>query len=38
MNGNQTAALAFSYMMEARKAKGIAGANDMVVKQLLRPI
>lgn len=35
MNGNQTAALAFSYMMEARKAKGIAGANDMVVKTIV---
>lgn len=35
MNGNQTAVLAFSYMMEARKAKGIAGANDMVVKTIV---
>ena len=26
MNGNQTAALAFNYMIEARKAKGIAQA------------
>ena len=26
MNGNQTAVLAFNYMIEARKAKGIAQA------------
>ena len=35
MNGNQTAVLAFNYMIEARKAKGIAGANDMVVKTIV---
>lgn len=35
MNGNQTAVLAFSYMMEARKAKGTAQANDMVVKTIV---
>jgi phosphoglucomutase len=35
MNGNQTAALAFNYMIEARKAKGIAQANDMVVKTIV---
>ncbi len=35
MNGNQTAALAFSYMMEARKSKGIAQPNDMVVKTIV---
>lgn len=35
MNGNQTAVLAFTYMMEARKAKGIAQPNDMVVKTIV---
>lgn len=35
MNGNQTAVLAFNYMMEARKAKGIAQPNDMVVKTIV---
>ncbi|HMH23086.1 MAG TPA: phospho-sugar mutase [Puia sp.] len=35
MNGNQTAVLAFNYMIEARKAKGIAGAEDMVVKTIV---
>ena len=35
MNGNQTAALAFNYMIEARKAKGIAQQNDMVVKTIV---
>ena len=35
MNGNQTAVLAFNYMIEARKAKGIAKANDMVVKTIV---
>src|SRR4051812_4327678 len=35
MNGNQTATLAFSYLMEARKAKGIAQPNDMVVKTIV---
>jgi len=35
MNGNQTAVLAFNYMIEARKAKGIAGHNDMVVKTIV---
>ena len=35
MNGNQTAVLAFSYMMEARKAKGIAQPNDFVVKTIV---
>jgi len=35
MNGNQTAVLAFNYMMEARKAKGIARPNDMVVKTIV---
>ncbi|HMJ46777.1 MAG TPA: phospho-sugar mutase [Ferruginibacter sp.] len=35
MNGNQTALLAFNYMIEARKAKGIAEKNDMVVKTIV---
>ena len=35
MNGNQTAVLAFSYLMEARKAKGISQPNDMVVKTIV---
>ena len=35
MNGNQTAVLAFAYMMEARKAKGIAQPNDMVITTIV---
>ena len=35
MNGNQTAALAFNYMIEARKSKGISRSNDMVVKTIV---
>jgi phosphoglucomutase len=35
MNGNQTAVLAFNYMIEARNAKGIAKPNDMVVKTIV---
>ncbi|MBT9483219.1 phospho-sugar mutase [Sediminibacterium sp.] len=35
MNGNQTAVLAFAYMMEARKAKGIAQPNDMVISTIV---
>lgn len=35
LNGNQTAVLAFNYMIEARKAKGLARANDMVVKTIV---
>jgi len=35
LNGNQTALLAFNYMMEARKAKGIAQPNDMVIKTVV---
>jgi phosphoglucomutase len=35
MNGNQTAVLAFAYMMEARRAKGIATPNDMVVTTIV---
>jgi phosphoglucomutase len=35
MNGNQTAVLAFNYLIEARKKKGIAKQNDMVVKTIV---
>jgi phosphoglucomutase len=35
MNGNQTAVLAFNYLMEARKEKGIARPNDMVIKTIV---
>ncbi|MGF7232099.1 phospho-sugar mutase [Arachidicoccus sp.] len=35
MNGNQTAVLAFAYMIEARKAKNIAQPNDMIVKTIV---
>ncbi|HZG24329.1 MAG TPA: phospho-sugar mutase, partial [Chitinophagaceae bacterium] len=35
MNGNQTAVLAFNYMIEARKEKKIAQPNDMVVKTIV---
>jgi phosphoglucomutase len=35
LNGNQTALLAFNYMIEARKAKGIAQPNDMVIKTIV---
>lgn len=35
VNGNQTALLAFSYLIEARKSKGIAKPNDMVVKTIV---
>lgn len=35
LNGNQTAMIAFNYMMEARKAKGIAKPNDMVIKTIV---
>lgn len=35
LNGNQTAMIAFNYMIEARKAKGIAAPNDMVVKTIV---
>ncbi|MEO7306285.1 MAG: phospho-sugar mutase [Ferruginibacter sp.] len=34
-NGNQTAVLAFNYMIEARKAKGVAQPNDMVIKTIV---
>ncbi|HXB09999.1 MAG TPA: phospho-sugar mutase [Puia sp.] len=35
LNGNQTAVLAFNYMIEARRAKGIATPADMVVKTIV---
>jgi phosphoglucomutase len=35
MNGNQTAVLAVNYLLEARKAKGIAEANDMVITTIV---
>lgn len=35
MNGNQTAVLAFNYMIESRREKGIAQPNDMVVKTIV---
>jgi phosphoglucomutase len=35
MNGNQTAVLAFAYMMEARRAKGVAKSNDMVITTIV---
>jgi phosphoglucomutase len=35
MNGNQTAVLAFSYLIEARKAKGIAQPDDMVITTIV---
>lgn len=35
MNGNQTAVLACTYMLEARRAKGIAQPNDMVIKTIV---
>ncbi|MGZ5286419.1 MAG: phospho-sugar mutase, partial [Flavisolibacter sp.] len=35
MNGNQTAVLAFNYMIESRKEKGLAQPNDMVVKTIV---
>lgn len=35
MNGNQTAVLACAYMIEARKAKGVARPNDMVITTIV---
>jgi phosphoglucomutase len=35
LNGNQTAVLAFNYMIEARKEKRIAEPNDMVIKTIV---
>lgn len=35
MNGNQTAVLAFNYLLEARKSKGIAQSNDMIITTIV---
>ena len=35
MNGNQTAVLAFNYLLEARKEKGIAQSNDMIITTIV---
>ena len=35
LNGNQTAVLAFAYIIEARKSKGIAHENDMIVSTIV---
>jgi phosphoglucomutase len=35
MNGNQTAVLAFNYLIEARKSKGISQPNDMVITTIV---
>ena len=35
MNGNQTAVLAFAYVIEARKKKGLSKENDMVVSTIV---
>lgn len=35
LNGNQTAVLAFNYLIEARKKKGLAKPNDMVAKTIV---
>lgn len=35
LNGNQTALMVFSYIIEARKKKGIARPNDMVIKTIV---
>jgi phosphoglucomutase len=35
LNGNQTAMLVFNYIIEARKNKGIARPNDMVIKTIV---
>lgn len=35
MNGNQTALIVFNYMIEARKMKGTAQPNDMVIKTIV---
>lgn len=35
LNGNQTALLAFNYMIEARKQRGLSQPNDMVVKTIV---
>jgi phosphoglucomutase len=35
LNGNQTAMLVFNYIIEARKNKGVAKPNDMVIKTIV---
>ncbi len=35
MNGNQTAVLAFNYVLEARRTKGIAQPNDMIITTIV---
>ena len=35
MNGNQTAVLAFAYVIEARKKKGLSKDNDMVISTIV---
>jgi len=35
LNGNQTAMMVFNYIIEARKKKGIAQPNDMVIKTIV---
>src|SRR5690606_6483645 len=35
LNGNQTAVLVCSYMLEARKVKGLTRPNDMVIKTIV---
>ena len=35
LNGNQTALLAFNYMIESRKEKGLSKSNDMVIKTIV---
>ncbi|HEX2846500.1 MAG TPA: phospho-sugar mutase [Chitinophagaceae bacterium] len=35
MNGNQTAVLAFNYLLEARKTKGVARPNDMIITTIV---
>ncbi len=35
LNGNQTALLVFNYIIEARKAAGVAKPNDMVIKTIV---
>ncbi len=35
LNGNQTALLVFSYIMEARKKTGVSKPNDMVIKTIV---
>lgn len=35
MNGNQTAVLAFNYLLEARKEKGVSQPNDMIITTIV---